>query len=61
MPPIQPRSRLLERITHQQNNLVPTFVPHYNRMSGDLRVWFWHALFQLYALLRLMDSNSKGR
>ncbi|KIM77686.1 hypothetical protein PILCRDRAFT_90993 [Piloderma croceum F 1598] len=39
--PVQPRSRLLERIYYQQHNSAPTFVPHYDRMSGDLVEWRW--------------------
>jgi hypothetical protein len=39
--PVQPPSRLLDRILLQQSELAPTFVPHYDRVSGDLRAWFW--------------------
>jgi len=39
--PVQPRPRLLERIYHQQHDSAPTFVPHYDRMSGDLVGWRW--------------------
>jgi hypothetical protein len=38
---VQSRLRLLERIGEQQSALVPTFVPHYDLASRDLRAWLW--------------------
>ena len=41
--PVQPQIRFLERI-HYQQGAEPTFVPHYDSKSGDLRAWMWYVL-----------------